>query len=441
MKRIHWVFRRATGWALLLALILAAAMGVFTYAYEKDMYTATATLYLRPAVELDERFLRDCQQLATGAKALAVGDAAVAPDTLQSGGFAVSAQALQGTHLLALAVTGPEAARCQKAANAIAQALPDQLTAAVALAEAKVAQEAELPQTPSGPARVRKIALTFGVTLAAALLLALLFWPAKKTVASGDEWPLDERAPLLARVADYKKELKLFLSKQRPAHATLWQCVGKATAEDVRTLALNLGFAAKSAALRSIVVTSRQPDEGKSSLVVLLATELARQDKSVLILDMDSYSPTIGRLLDAYCRGDLIDLFSGDATMEQVLTETSVNGLYCIGNRHSGPATAQLTSSTAFSAFMNHAYEQFDYVLVDTPPMALYADALALGSVLDGVLLVAADSRETPAQLRESLNRLEKAGAHVRGAAMTGVRRKCERLYREYEADGARLAE
>lgn len=441
MKRIHWVLKRATVWALLVAVIIAAAMGVFTFVYEKDLYTATATLYLRPADALDNRFLQDCQRLAMGPEALQDAENAVAPDTLKGGGFSVAAKAVDGTHLLELSVTGPDAARCQHAANALAQALPQRLMTTTALAEGKVAQEALLPTTPSAPDRVQKITLTFVLCFLASMLLALLFWPAQKMVDAQDEWPLDERAPLLARVTDYRRELKLYLSKHRPERATLWQCMSKAVTEDVRTLALNLSFAAKNSALRSIVVTSRQPDEGKSSLIVLLATELARQDKSVLILDMDSYSPTISRLLGARCRGDLIDLFSGDATMERVLTETEINGLYCIGNRHNGSATAQLTSSTAFSAFMNHAYEQFDVVLVDTPPLVLYADALALGGVLDGVLLVAAENRETPAQLYESFARLEKVGAKVCGAVLTGERRRSERLYREYEADSAHLAE
>ncbi len=441
MKRIRWILKRATAWVLLAAFVIAAAMGVFTFVYEKDLYTATSTLYLRSMDALDNRYLQDCRQLATSADTLRKAERMLLPETLQSSGFSVSAKVLEGTHLLELSVTGPDAERCTQLANAIAQALPQRLIEIVSLSEGKVAQEAQLPTAPSGPARIKKIALTFALCFVGMMLLALLLWPAKRTVDAQDAWPLAEKAPLMANVTDYRRELKSYLCNKRPDRATLWQFMGKGVVEDVRTLALNLGFAAKSAALRSIVVTSRYPDEGKSSLIVLLATELAQQDKSVLILDMDSYSPTIGRLLGARCRGDLIDLFSGDAPMERVLTQAPIAGIYCIGNRHSGSATAQLVSSTAFSAFMNHAYEQFDVVLVDTPPLALYTDALALGSVLDGTLLVAAENRESLTQLQDSLMRLEKAGNKICGVVMTGAKRRNERMYREYEAQGARVAE
>lgn len=447
MKRIKRVWKKSMLWAILLSLIVAGGMAYYTYVYENDRYTASASLYAMPLATADgqtlpvDTLLKDSQSLIHNQKVIKDTEAKIRPTTFAGDRLVARVSGETDSRVLVVSVSGEDARACQRAAGALSEVFGDYLVEIGAAVKVEVTQKDELPTQPTGPNRILKIAITFGAGFIALFLLFLLILPANRYVSCQEELPADLDTPVIGRISDFRKDLSAYFSKRRPTGKPLYALTGKAVIEDVRQLALNLGYAARGGALRSVVICSSQPDEGKSTLSVLLGSELAMQDKSVLLVDMDSYSPSIGKLLGVRCRADLVDLFSGEASIEKVLMETPIHGLYYIGNRHIGMSATQLVASSAFTAFINHAYEQFDYVLFDTPPVALYVDAMALGGAMDATVLVAGDRLVKPELLKRSVTKLKQSGAKLYGIAFTLVKQKREKLYRDYEDSYAAFME
>lgn len=438
MKHIGRVFARSALWAVLIGIVVAGGMAYYTYVYEQNRYTASAGVYIK--AEPDESgqilpvdsLLKDTRAFLRDPELIKDAEAKIRPITFSGDRLKISVEGESGARIITLMVTGEDARACQRAVNALGEVYCDYIVDIGAARSASVTMKAQLSDAPTAPNRPMKIALTFVISFGAALIILLLFTSKTRYMSSYDTLPVYD-LPVIGSIADFRKDLSLYFSKRRPPRATLYAVTNKAAIEDVRRLALNLSYAARGSAMKSIVLCSSEPDEGKSTLSVLLGSELAMQDKSVLLIDMDSYSPSLGKLLGQRCRGDLIDLFSGEMGIEQVLMETPIHGLYYIGNRHTGASATRLIASSAFSAFINHAYEQFDYVLFDTPPINLYMDALALGNMMDATVLVAGDRQTKRDTLRDSIFRLRSVGAKLRGVAFTFVKHKKEKLYRDYE--------
>ena len=193
-------------------------------------------------------------------------------------------------------------------------------------------------------------------------------------------------------------------------------------AEAYRTLRTNLLYAAVllDETSKVMVLTSPGPGEGKSTTCANLGVVLAQAGKEVLIVDCDFRKPVMHRFFGMRNLHGLVDVLVGERKLEEVGAEP-VKGLKVIAVGHIPPNPTELLGSRRFSELLASFREEFDYVLVDAPPVGLVSDPAILATQGDGVLLVSDAQNTRKGSVRQAMRSLEVVGANVLGTAMNNV--------------------
>jgi protein-tyrosine kinase len=161
--------------------------------------------------------------------------------------------------------------------------------------------------------------------------------------------------------------------------------------ERYRTLAVRLlNFAARRK-LKSLLVTSASEGEGKTTVATNLAWVMANcSERRVLLIDADLRNPSVSRMLAVEPCCDLLDLAEGRSRLTEAAIRIDPNGLYVLASR---AAKADALASSRVEAMLRELEHYFDFIIIDAPPIAEFADAQRLASVADGTVMVARAGR------------------------------------------------
>jgi polysaccharide biosynthesis transport protein len=193
---------------------------------------------------------------------------------------------------------------------------------------------------------------------------------------------------------------------------------GSMGAEAYRTLRTNLIFSQAIQTLRTIVITSPSPKDGKTTTAANLAVTFAQQGMRVLIIDCDMRKARLHNMFALPREPGFSQLLVKQATVEQVVQQTSIENLWLISAGLLPANPSELLGSAMARATIESLAGQYDIVILDTPPVHVAADALILGSMANGVLLVLRAGHSERDAAQEALQRLLNVGAHVVGAVL-----------------------
>ncbi len=140
--------------------------------------------------------------------------------------------------------------------------------------------------------------------------------------------------------------------------------------------------------LKTIVVTSPAPQEGKTFVTINLAGSFAQAEKKVLLVDCDLRKPRVHRVFDAKKEPGLIDYLVGDRKLEDVIHQSQLKNLSFITSGTIPPNPAEMLDSKQMDLFLNTVRDQYDYVIIDSPPIIAVTDAEILAKKVDGAILV-----------------------------------------------------
>lgn len=206
-----------------------------------------------------------------------------------------------------------------------------------------------------------------------------------------------------------------------------------AATEAYRVLRTNLQFAAVESPLRTLLVTSPSPGEGKSLTAANLAVALAQAGRRVVLVDADLHKPRIHRLLGLKNNTGLTTaLIQEQPEFEGLLQPGPEPGLSVLTSGPLPPNPAELLGSGRARDFFGHLAQQADIVLFDSPPAVALSDAVILGAQLDGVLLVVEAGRTRREVARRALEALRKVHARVIGVALNRMPVNKEGYYYYY---------
>jgi len=187
--------------------------------------------------------------------------------------------------------------------------------------------------------------------------------------------------------------------------------------EAYRTLRTNLSFSSLDDPIRTLVVTSAAPDEGKSTTVANLAVTMAQGGKRTILVDCDLRRPTLHDLFNLPAEPGLTNLLLEDGD-QQLLLETEVEGLQLLTSGPLPPNPADLLGSVKIDQIIADLVSKADIVLFDAPPVIAVTDATVLGSKVDGVLLVVSAGKTRREHAARAKELLERANVRVIGAAL-----------------------
>jgi non-specific protein-tyrosine kinase len=206
--------------------------------------------------------------------------------------------------------------------------------------------------------------------------------------------------------------------------------------EAYRSLRTNLEFSSLDRPIKTMVVTSPGPEEGKSTTLANLAVTLARSEKKVILVDCDLRRPSQHQIFGLKNGVGLTTMVVDDEAMtEPPLQETEVPGLWLLPSGPLPPNPSELLGSRRMEEIIAVLSQRSDIVLFDAPPIIAVTDAAVLSSKVDGVLMVinAGGTKRDHAQRAKAL--LEKVNAHLVGAVLNNVKidTSLHRYYAEQE--------
>lgn len=207
-------------------------------------------------------------------------------------------------------------------------------------------------------------------------------------------------------------------------------------AESYRMLRANLDFAAIDQRLRTIVVTSSGPGEGKSTTIASLAIAIAQSGKRVILVDTDLRRPTLHRIFGtSNGQGVTTALFANNTqSLDDHLLATKIETLRLMPSGPLPPNPAELLGSQRMTTLLQQLVMQADVVLFDTPPLLAVVDAALLASVCDATLLVAAATTTRASALKRAKDQLSQSGARMVRAVLNRVESSASGYYGGYYA-------
>jgi capsular exopolysaccharide synthesis family protein len=197
---------------------------------------------------------------------------------------------------------------------------------------------------------------------------------------------------------------------------------GSAAAEAYRTLRTNILFSSLDRPLRTLLVTSTAPNEGKSTTLANLAVTMAQAEQRVLLVDCDLRRPSLHTLFGLNNEQGLTSAILAQDDSLPPLQATSVPGLSVLTSGPLPPRPADLLGSRRMAAMIERLSASADIVLFDTPPVVAVTDAAALAPRVDGVLLVLYAGHTRRDRAREARQLLEKVKANIVGVVLNGAR-------------------
>ncbi len=205
--------------------------------------------------------------------------------------------------------------------------------------------------------------------------------------------------------------------------------------ESFRTLRTNTQFTTASDELKVIAVTSCQPGEGKTTTVSNLAVAYAQEGKRTLLIDADLRKPSLHKVFSNSNRKGLSNLLARQTDREDVVIQTHIEHLTLIPAGPVPPNPAELLGSKGMDELLSAVRDQYDVILIDTPPVLVVTDAQVVATKSDGILLVIRAGMIKKNMALRAKSRLEHVQAKVLGVVLNGKKKsKSDLSYYEYAA-------
>lgn len=189
-------------------------------------------------------------------------------------------------------------------------------------------------------------------------------------------------------------------------------------AEAFRTLRTNLLFAQAVDELRVILVTSSAPGDGKTTVAANLAATIAQQGLDVLLIDGDMRRPRLHYVFGVAREPGLSEVILGRRSAEEVIQPTQVEGLSVLATGALPPTPAELLGSPKMRSLLQAFRNDYDVVIVDSPPVHVAADASVLATLTDGVLLVVRSGQTEREAAQQAVRQLASVGARILGTVI-----------------------
>lgn len=212
-----------------------------------------------------------------------------------------------------------------------------------------------------------------------------------------------------------------------------------AGAEDFRRIGTNLDFADIDNPIRSVVVTSSSPGEGKSSISVNLALAMAERFEKVLLIDADLRKPSIAEYCQIEGSVGLTSVLVGSATLEQAIAPWGKGTIDVLPSGLIPANPSQMLGTEAMADLFGRLIPMYDFIVVDSPPLLPVTDSLTIAKLTDGALVIARYKSTRRQQLAQALDSVEGVSARVIGTILNGVPRKDQDAYYVYVPVDAEL--
>lgn len=275
-------------------------------------------------------------------------------------------------------------------------------------------QPATTPSSPTSPDPVRNLGLALLAGLVLGVGIALLRHALDTKVRSEADIKALSDAPMLAGLPlDGTRRGQGLLSVEEDPHGH--------HAEAIRRLRTNLMFVDVTTGKHSFVVTSAVPGEGKTTTAANLGLAMADSGTRTLLIDADLRNPSVARTMGIEGGVGLTTILLGDAQPADVIQQWGTSDLYVLPAGQVPPNPSELLGSEPMQSLLATLSRDYDFVLIDSPPVVPVIDAVIIERLTGGLLMVVGVDRTKKKDLASAMKQLNTVGAHVSGFARNFV--------------------
>ncbi|MDZ7624200.1 MAG: polysaccharide biosynthesis tyrosine autokinase [Ignavibacteriaceae bacterium] len=277
-----------------------------------------------------------------------------------------------------------------------------------------IIDEARIPLRPSKPNRT--LIVIIGLLLGAGLAVGYVFVKNyfDDTVKSPDD--IEKRKiNVLAWIPPFES----IMAGDRSVQFVVDKLPDSIPSEAFRALRTRIQFSRiNTESLKSILITSSAPQEGKTTIAVNLAGSFATSKKKVLLIDCDLRKPSVHKLFNRDKVPGLIDYLIGGAKLDEVLIKSEIPNLSIILSGTIPPNPAEMLDSQEMRNFLKKLRDQFDLIIIDSPPVIAVTDSEILTSMVDGTILIVSSENTEIEMMERSVELIRRENTQFLGTVL-----------------------
>jgi len=324
----------------------------------------------------------------------------------------VGVEAYEDTEILRISVTDESAETAARIANTIADIFLNEIIKIYNMNNVTVLDAAEIPLTVSNNTTKRDIVLVVAITIVGLNGVVFVLFYFDDRIKNKENLENDIKMPVIAKIFNDKNGIDLVVSKKPKA----------LTSESIRTLRTNLQFSSVDNELKTILVTSTLPAEGKSFVCANLATSFAQAGKKVLLVDCDLRKGRQHEIFKVQNKLGLSNiLINSIEDYKDYINDTNIANLYVISRGPCPPNPSELLGSKKNSLLIEILKRKFDIIIFDGAPINGLSDSLILSKYVDKVLLVCAANHTPKSDFENARKTLENVNAPIAGCVLNRI--------------------
>ena len=277
-----------------------------------------------------------------------------------------------------------------------------------------------VPKKPVSPVMQVNIAIATVLSLMIGLGLVFLIVFLDRTIKSTSDAQQATGSPVLG-IIPMLEELTTANESTRDLY--VHQQPTSRVAECCRSLRTNIMFSAADRQIKTIVVSSANPREGKTTSVIYLGTTMAQSGQRVLLIDTDMRRPRLHVSMGIPRSSGLSNLILGDQNYDDVIKTTEIPGLFVLPCGPLPPNPAELLMTHRFEVVLEELGKRFDRIILDSPPLQVVTDAVVLSKskYVDGVILVAQAGKTPREEIRRAARQIKDVGGTIFGVIVNAL--------------------
>lgn len=290
-------------------------------------------------------------------------------------------------------------------------------------ADSRILSPAFVPTDPSSPRKVLILAMGISVGLLVGIAWVLLREGRQVGFRSGLQLELATGLAVMGQIPRTKRNSRKFMTKTLASRRTT------SFSEAVRNLRTSILATNFKAPPQVIMLSSSVPSEGKTTQSIALAQQLGALGKSVLLIEGDVRRRVFQHYFPLHGKQGLLSAISGDSSLETLVHTDQRLGIDVLAGEASEINAADLFESAQFARFMRIICDQYDHIVIDTPPVLAVPDARVIGRYADAILYVVRWDYTNAHQVSEGLSQFETSGLRVSGLILSQIDPKGMKRY------------
>ncbi|MGH4140371.1 polysaccharide biosynthesis tyrosine autokinase [Clostridium sp.] len=424
LKELLKIIRKRIIFILLITIFLTLAGGVLSFYVIKPLYEAECTIIVgkdttdkitQSEVVMYQDLIKTYSKIGSSR--------VVAENAIRKLGLStpvkefmlnISITPAIGTQIIEISYKSNTAETASTGANALSQAFIEESQMLLPSGSVKIMDMALIPEAPISPNKKLIISMGFMLGLVVSIGLVLLSEYLNNKIKNEEDVQRYLDLPTVGLIPKQSKMVNLIVEKEPKSPVT----------EAFKSLRTNLLFSMENRDIKTLMVCSSVPKEGKTSVSTNIASTIAQTGKSVLLIDCDLRKPSVHRYFNITNNEvGLADVVLRGRKVEEISIRINDNfDVLTAGRANYNPS--ELLSSQKMKTFINEMENKYDYVILDTPPIIAFTDALTLATEKIGVILVI-NSEQTKIEIcKKSKQLLSNVNATIIGIVLNKVDKK-----------------